>query len=101
MLTLAAFVFVIGVLITIHEAGHFAMARLLGAPVEVFSIGFGKRLWGFERGGTDYRISLVPLGGSRTSSATVQPTLNYSRAGNEPSSCSTDHSPTSLRRWVS
>jgi regulator of sigma E protease len=39
------------------------MARLLGAPVEVFSIGFGKRLWGFERGGTDYRLSLIPLGG--------------------------------------
>jgi regulator of sigma E protease len=63
MLTLAAFIFVIGVLITIHEAGHFVMARFLGAPVEVFSIGFGKRLWGFEWGGTDYRISLVPLGG--------------------------------------
>ncbi len=63
MLTLVAFVFVIGVLITIHEAGHFVMARILGAPVEVFSIGFGKRLWGIERGGTDYRVSLVPLGG--------------------------------------
>ncbi len=64
MLTsILAFVFVIGVLITIHEFGHFAVARLLGAPVEVFSIGFGKRIWGFERGGTDYRLSLVPLGG--------------------------------------
>ncbi len=111
MLTLAAFVFVIGVLITIHEAGHFAMARLLGAPVEVFSIGFGKRLWGFEHGGTDYRISLVPLGGyvriiglgpdesdvvgdgARTSSSC--------RAGNEPSSCSPDHSPISSQRWFS
>jgi regulator of sigma E protease len=64
MLTsILAFAFVIGVLITIHEFGHFAVARLLGAPVEVFSIGFGKRIWGFERGGTDYRLSLVPLGG--------------------------------------
>ncbi|MEX1309256.1 MAG: RIP metalloprotease RseP [Candidatus Sulfomarinibacteraceae bacterium] len=58
-----AFIVVIGVLVVIHEAGHFGMARLLGAPVEVFSVGFGRRLWGFERGGTDYRISLVPLGG--------------------------------------
>jgi regulator of sigma E protease len=63
LINILAFVVVIGVLIVIHEAGHFGMARLLGAPVEVFSVGFGRRLWGFERGGTDYRLSMVPLGG--------------------------------------
>lgn len=61
--SLIAFIFVLGVLVIIHEAGHFGMARLLGAPVEVFSVGFGKRIWGFERGGTDYRLSLIPFGG--------------------------------------
>jgi len=49
--------------VVIHEAGHFAIARALGAPVEVFSVGFGRRIWGFERSGTDYRVSLIPLGG--------------------------------------
>jgi regulator of sigma E protease len=63
LVSLLAFVFVLGVLVVLHEAGHFLAARALGAKVEVFSIGFGRRLWGVERGGTDYRVSLVPLGG--------------------------------------
>ncbi len=54
---------VLGVMILVHEFGHFAAAKLLGVRVEVFSIGFGKRLLGFRRGDTDYRISALPLGG--------------------------------------
>ena len=61
--SILAFVFVLGIVVVVHEAGHFLAARALKAPVEVFSVGFGKRLWGFERGGTDYRLSLFPLGG--------------------------------------
>ncbi|MGA0869240.1 MAG: site-2 protease family protein, partial [Planctomycetota bacterium] len=47
----------IGFLIFIHELGHFLAARFAGVRVEVFSIGFGQRLCGFERNGTDYRLS--------------------------------------------
>ncbi|MDR3763649.1 MAG: RIP metalloprotease RseP [Acidobacteriota bacterium] len=61
--TLIGAILVLGVMILIHEFGHFAAAKLLGVRVEVFSIGFGKRLFGFRRGETDYRISALPLGG--------------------------------------
>src|SRR6201993_3251640 len=54
---------VLGFMILIHEWGHYAAAKLLGVRVEVFSIGFGKRLLGFRRGETDYRINAIPLGG--------------------------------------
>lgn len=53
----------IGLLIFLHEAGHFMAARLAGVRVEVFSLGFGPRLFGFVLGGTDFRLSLVPFGG--------------------------------------
>src|SRR5215472_11716166 len=54
---------VLGFMILIHEFGHYAVAKWLGVRVEVFSIGFGKRLFGFRKGDTDYRIAAIPLGG--------------------------------------
>lgn len=60
---IAAVAFVLGVLVFVHEFGHYAVAKLCGVRVEVFSLGFGKRLWGFRRGDTDYRLSLLPVGG--------------------------------------
>ena len=56
-------IFGIGFLIFIHEAGHYVAARLAGVRVLVFSLGFGPRVFGFTRNGTDYRIAAVPLGG--------------------------------------
>src|SRR5215212_2676195 len=53
----------LGLLIFIHESGHFFAAKLFRVRVLVFSLGFGKRLFGFRRGDTDYRVSLIPLGG--------------------------------------
>ncbi|MBI3670843.1 MAG: RIP metalloprotease RseP [Acidobacteria bacterium] len=54
---------VLGIMILVHEWGHFIAAKLFGVRVEVFSFGFGPRLWGRKRGPTDYRISALPLGG--------------------------------------
>ncbi len=54
---------VLGVLVLIHEWGHFIAAKLCGVRVDVFSIGFGSRIWGWKRGDTDYRVSWLPLGG--------------------------------------
>jgi regulator of sigma E protease len=61
--SILAFVFVLGVLIFVHELGHFLMARRIGVRVLTFSLGFGPKLVGFRRGDTEYRISAVPLGG--------------------------------------
>lgn len=60
---IAAFIFALGVIIFVHEAGHLFMAKFFGMRVMAFSLGFGKRIWGFERGGTEYKVSLIPLGG--------------------------------------
>lgn len=54
---------VLGIMVLVHEWGHFIVAKAFGVRVEVFSIGFGTRLWGYKRGDTDYRLSALPLGG--------------------------------------
>jgi regulator of sigma E protease len=61
--TLVAGAVVLGILVLLHEWGHFVAAKLCGVRVDVFSIGFGPRIWGVKRGDTDYRLSALPLGG--------------------------------------
>jgi regulator of sigma E protease len=61
--TVIELLIVLGIMVLVHEFGHFAVAKLCGIRVEVFSIGFGKRLFGFRRGDTEYQISAIPLGG--------------------------------------
>src|ERR1700733_1992786 len=63
MSTIIELLIVLGIMVLVHEFGHFAVAKLCGIRVEVFSIGFGKRLFGFRRGDTEYQLAAIPLGG--------------------------------------
>lgn len=63
MLWILVGIVVLGLMVLVHEWGHFIAAKLLGVRVKVFSIGFGRRLFGWKRDPTDYRVSAVPLGG--------------------------------------
>ena len=66
----------LGVAVCLHELGHLVVAKLYKCKVEVFSLGFGKRLFGFKHRGTDYRQSLIPFGGY----CTLKDELSYSRS---------------------
>jgi regulator of sigma E protease len=63
MSTLLPFLFVLGVLVFVHELGHFIVARWHGVRVLTFSLGFGPKLFSFKRGDTEYCVSIIPLGG--------------------------------------
>jgi len=63
MTTTISFILVLGILVTVHELGHFLVAKALGIGVETFSIGFPPRMFGFKWGETEYCISWIPLGG--------------------------------------
>lgn len=61
--TVIPFTILLGILIFVHELGHFAVARWCGVRVEVFSLGFGKKILSYKKGDTTYCLSLIPLGG--------------------------------------
>jgi regulator of sigma E protease len=63
LITAGAIIILLGVMILAHEWGHFVVARLCGVRVDIFSIGMGPRIWGVQRGPTDYRLSALPIGG--------------------------------------
>ena len=63
ILPILEFIIGLGVIVFVHELGHFMVAKWVGIKVEQFAFGFGKRLCGFVVGETDYRINLIPLGG--------------------------------------
>ena len=57
------FLVILGIMVLVHEFGHFAVAKLCGVRVEAFSIGMGKRLFGWVHNGTDYKVCILPIGG--------------------------------------
>ena len=63
MLSIIGALIALGILVIVHETGHFVVARIVGVEIEKFSIGFGPRLFSFKKGKTEYRISIIPLGG--------------------------------------
>ena len=63
LISAAAFIVLVGVMVVVHELGHFTVAKLCRVRVEAFSFGFGPRLFGFKYGDTDYKVCLLPLGG--------------------------------------
>jgi regulator of sigma E protease len=63
MITVLAFIFVISLLILVHEFGHFIMARIFKVRVFSFSLGYGPKIFALKRGGTEFAIRMLPLGG--------------------------------------
>jgi regulator of sigma E protease len=63
LVSIVAFIVLVGVMVIVHELGHFAVAKACGVRVEAFSFGFGPKLFGFTHGETEYKVCLLPLGG--------------------------------------
>ena len=81
LVSVVAFIVLIGVMVVVHEFGHFIVAKLCGVRVEAFSIGFGPRLFGLKVGETDYKVCALPLGGFVKMTGENMPGENMSAAG--------------------
>jgi regulator of sigma E protease len=84
MLTLIAFIILLGIIVFIHELGHFASAKLCGMRVEIFSLGFGKALIKKQFGETEYRIAWIPLGGYVKISGMMDESMDDKSVKGEP-----------------
>ncbi len=83
LVSAAAFIVLVGIMVVVHELGHFIVAKLCGVRVEAFSFGFGPRLFGFKYGETDYKVCLLPLGGFVKMTGENMPGENMSVEGAE------------------
>src|SRR5580658_1104639 len=81
LVSIVSFVIALGILVLVHEFGHFLAAKLCGVRVEQFSIGFPPRLFGVKIGDTDYCISATPLGGYVKMTGESMPGENLSMKG--------------------
>ena len=84
LVTILATIFVLGILVFIHELGHFLAAKMVGIRVERFSIGFPPRIFGKKIGDTDYCISAVPFGGYVKMSGMIDESMDKEAIKGEP-----------------
>lgn len=98
---LLGFAVTIGIIVLVHEAGHFLAAKSLNVEVRRFSIGFGPVLWKRKWGETEYAVSLVPLGGYvQMTGETARPSLSRPKNGREATTRSRSPAGRSFSRRV-
>lgn len=90
---------VFGIVVFVHELGHFVAAKAMGVYAPVFSLGWGKRLFGFRRGETDYRVSVFPLGGYVRMASREDEAMAGIEGGNERGEMDKPASPESNPLW--
>jgi regulator of sigma E protease len=97
--SIVAFIVLLGIMVVVHEFGHFAVAKLCGVRVEAFSVGFGPRLFGIKVGDTDYKICALPFGGYVKMTGEIDSTVTGAREDDNPALVHDPGSFTAHPRW--